>query len=179
MGQKVPKNQTSRFLSYVKSFCILFCGKMTRYSRKFLKIRQVKLSTMSSLYVKFPVAKRLNIHKDFLNIWCLHAKFSVPKCSCTSISYTMPALKALLRKNWFYFYFLIFWEVRFPPSFWMPRYRHQFFIELFFKCFTFFKFTMPSQNCDNIFYIYPRSSSTEFSYNETASDLIMLWTIQR
>ena len=67
------KSQTRKIWNYIKSSCIIFCAKMTRYSQNFFE-----------LYQGF-VAKRSN----------------------TSILYTTHALKALLRKNWFNFFFLM------------------------------------------------------------------------
>ena len=45
----------------------------------------------------------------------------VTKCSNTLKLYT---IKALLCKNRLYFFFLIFWHAKIPPSFRVPRYWH-------------------------------------------------------
>ena len=39
-------------------------------------------------------------------------------------TYKLYTLKALLSKNWFYCFFLVFWHAKIPPSFGMPRYWH-------------------------------------------------------
>ena len=82
------------------------------------KMRQEKISTISSLYIltwfKYFLIYilRQNVPKirqvKFWNTSSLHAKFSLPKCSNTPILYATDALKALLSKNWFYFFLLIF-----------------------------------------------------------------------
>ena len=59
----------------------------------------------------------------------------------SNIVYYWCALKALLCKNWFYFFFLIFCHPKVPPYFRTTRLS-------FFKCFAFPKFTSLSQKSD-------------------------------
>ena len=72
------------------------------------------------LHAYFFVLKWYNIHKDFLTI----SSLCMTKCLNTSELYTTGALKALLRKNRFCFFFLIFWHAKIPLSSRMPRCWH-------------------------------------------------------
>ena len=95
---------------------------------------------------------------------CIIPTHSSSKCRSTFILYTIGAfinkmfqylqlyttdtLLQLFNKHWIYFFFLIFWHASIRLFIRMPRYRHWFFTNNFFKWFSFFKFNMPSQKPD-------------------------------
>ena len=72
-------------------------------------------------------------------------RFQVLKCSSTLKLYK---LKALLSKNRFYFFFLMFWHATTSPSFRIPRYWNYIFTYRFLKFFSFFIFNRTSQKSD-------------------------------
>ena len=89
------------------------------------------------------------------------------KCSNTFILYT---LKALLSKNRFYFFFLIFSCAKILGC-------HAIGINsslIFFKCFALFKFTMPSQKSDKIFVTDKKSVFTREKVLDRKAVLIRL-----
>ena len=108
--------------NYNKSSCIIFCTNfLKKLSNIYFGTNVPKKSDKKKIWT---ISKWLNIHKDF-------------KWQNTIKLYT---LKALLSKNWFYFFFLIFCHAKIPPYFRMPRYWHP---KIFFTIiFTFFKFSM-------------------------------------
>ena len=75
--------------------------------------------TMSSFYVSKYFLRYIlteNVSKNF-------KLYQVSKCPNISI---LQILKTLLSKNRFYFFFLIFWHAKIPPSFRMPHYWNWF-----------------------------------------------------
>ena len=78
----------------------------------------------SELYQVFTHNFLCQNDKIFIKNFELYPVFFLTKCLGTSKLYTTDVLKALLSKNWFYFFFLIFWYSKIPPSFRMLRCRH-------------------------------------------------------
>ena len=89
------------------------------------------------------IPKWQDIHKTFWTIW----RYSTKMFEYFHIVYYSCTLKALPCKSWFYFFFFVFCHAKISPSFRM----HASCINcslIFFKCFSFFKFIMPSKNSD-------------------------------
>ena len=89
------KKSDKNFLNYIKSSRKIFYVKMTRYSQRFFN------------YIKSLCVKMTRYSQRFLN----YIK--------SQIAYT---LKALLSKNWFCYFFLVFWHAKIPPAFKMTHY---------------------------------------------------------
>ena len=73
-----------------------------------------------------------------------HQKYHTQIFQYPHIIYDWHTLLQPLSKNRLYFFFLIFWHAKIPPSVLLVLILHAY----FFKCFMFFKFIMPSQKSD-------------------------------
>ena len=136
LRQNVSKVRQAKFWT-ISSLCALNCfkyfqidilGQMSKNNQT-----RKKIWTISNLHVWFFMIKWLDIHKDFWTIssLCVSKWLDIHKdfwtisylCVAKMLQYYWCALKALLSKNWFYFFFLIFWHAKFQ-SFRMPCYWH-------------------------------------------------------
>ena len=90
------------------------------------------------------------IYTNIIYIYTYTTDALFKKCFSVSISYFVfyrHTLLWLFNKHCHYFFFIIFWKVSIPPSFWIPRYWYYFFTYGFFKFFAFFKFNMLDKKC--------------------------------
>ena len=97
------------------------------------------------------------------------SSFHASKCSNTL---KLSTLKALLSKNQFYLFFLIFQYTKIPPFFRMPRQEHEFFSYLFLIAFRFQNLTCQVKSLI-------RTIVSESSLSQLSSRLILLRSILR
>ena len=115
-----PKNKTRKTVTIQNNFQLAY-GLLAYFEFKIHK--NLNLSSLQGLK-----SLTRKIHKSFWSMSSLWAKMSW----YFHVSYYWCALKVLLSKSWLYFFFLIFWHTKIPPSFRRPRYWYWFFTYLFF-----------------------------------------------
>ena len=123
-----------KILSYIKSISIIFILSLFKYLEYFvprnifslgvLKHFKPKIYKDFKLYQVFMYSFYIKLIQIFWNILTKNSDtvFFPKMFQYTHIGYYSRTLLQPFSKNWFYFFFLIFWNAKTPPSFRIPCY---------------------------------------------------------